>query len=192
MSDPTGVVICGAAGRMGRMLVALVTERPGLRVVGALEAPGHPAVGADAGVLAGTGALGVAVASDLAAICRREHVVVDFTVPAATLAHARLAAAAGAGLVIGTTGLSADEDRELRRLASTTRAVIAANYSVGVTVLTELVTHAARLLGEGFEAEIVEIHHHHKTDAPSGTALALGRALAAARGQDFEAVRVLG
>jgi len=176
---------------MGRMLVALASERPELRVAGALEAPGHPAVGADAGVLAGTGPLGVAVASDLAAVCRREHVVVDFTVPAATLAHARVAAAAGAGLVIGTTGLTADEDRELRRLASTTRTVIAANYSVGVTVLTELVAHAARLLDQGFEAEIVEIHHHHKKDAPSGTALALGRALAAARGQDFDAIKVL-
>ncbi len=191
MSDPTGLVVCGAAGRMGRLLVALAAERPVLRVAGAIEAAGHPALGQDAGVLAGTAPLGVAIGSDLGAVCRREHVVLDFTIPEATLAHARTAAAAGAGLVIGTTGLTPEQDRELRRVAGTTRAVITPNYSIGITVLTELVAQAARLLGDGFDAEIVETHHHHKRDAPSGTALALGRALAAARGQDFDAVKVL-
>jgi 4-hydroxy-tetrahydrodipicolinate reductase len=117
--------------------------------------------------------------------------VIDFTAPAATLAHAKVAAAAGAGLVIGTTGLEPAADRELRAVAARTRSVIAANYSVGVTVLLELVTQAARLLGESFDAEIVEVHHHHKQDAPSGTALALGRAVAAGRGQDFDTVKVL-
>ncbi len=111
--------------------------------------------------------------------------------PAATLVHARIAAAAGAGLVIGTTGLTTAEDAELRRVAATTRAVVAANYSVGVTVLAELAGLAARLLGDGFDAEIVEIHHNQKKDAPSGTALALGRAVATARGQDFDAVKTL-
>jgi 4-hydroxy-tetrahydrodipicolinate reductase len=173
------------------MLVALAADTPGLRVAGAVEASGHPSIGTDAGALAGTRPLGVAIAGDLAAVCRREHVVLDFTVPAATLAHAKVAASVGAALVIGTTGLDAREDRELRATAGTTRAVIAANYSVGVTVLAELVGHAARLLGDGFDAEIVELHHHHKADAPSGTALALGRAVAAARGQDFETAKVL-
>lgn len=191
MSEPVGIVVCGAAGRMGRLLLELAATHPGLRLAGAVEASAHPAIGQDAGLLAGGARLGVPVTGDLAAVCRREHVVVDFTVPAATLAHAAAAAAAGAGLVIGTTGLSADQDRELRRLGGATRTVIAANYSVGVTVLTELVATAARLLGEGFDAEIVEIHHHHKTDAPSGTALALGRAIAAARGQDFDRAKVL-
>src|SRR5262245_42483438 len=174
---------------MGRMLVALAAERPALRVAGAIESPGHAAIGQDAGLVAGGAKLGVAVSSDLAAICKREHVVIDFTVPVATLANATIAAAAGDGLVIGTTGLAEDQDRELRRIGATTRTVIAANYSVGVTVLAELVAAAARLLGEGFDAEIVEAHHHHKTDAPSGTALALGRAVAAARGQDFDRVK---
>jgi 4-hydroxy-tetrahydrodipicolinate reductase len=122
------VVVCGAAGRMGRMLLALAAETPGIRVAGAIEAPGHPAVGQDAGTTAGVHPLGVAIGSDLGAVCRREHVVIDFTVPAATLAHARAAAAAGAALVIGTTGLDAGEDRELRRIAAATRAVIAATY----------------------------------------------------------------
>ena len=191
MSSPVDVVVCGAAGRMGRMLIEIAAGTPELRVAGAVESPGHASVGQDAGTLAGTRALGVAIASDLARICRPEQVVIDFTVPAATLAHARVAAAAGAGLVIGTTGLTAAEDAELRGTAATTRAVIAANYSVGVTVLMELVAEAARLLGPGFDAEIVEIHHNQKKDAPSGTALALGRAVAAARGQDFDAVKTL-
>jgi 4-hydroxy-tetrahydrodipicolinate reductase len=176
---------------MGRLLVELAAATPELRVAGAIEAPGHAAIGSDAGGVAGTAALGVPVTADLSAVCRPEHVVVDFTTPAATLAHAEVAATAGAGLVIGTTGLGPDEDARLRRTAARTRAVIAANYSVGVTVLLELVARAASLLGDGFDAEIVELHHHHKRDAPSGTALALGRAIATARGQDFEAVKTL-
>jgi 4-hydroxy-tetrahydrodipicolinate reductase len=176
---------------MGRMLIELASTTPGLRVAGAIEQPGHAAVGQDAGTTAGVAALGVPIGTDLGATCRAEHVVVDFTVPAATLEHARTAASRGAGLVIGTTGLDPAQDRELREVAATTRAVIAANYSVGVTVLLELVARAASLLGEGFDAEIVEIHHHHKKDAPSGTALALGRAVATARGQDFDAAKTL-
>jgi 4-hydroxy-tetrahydrodipicolinate reductase len=191
LSEPTGIVVCGAGGRMGRMLVALARDEQGLRVAGAIEAAGSPAVGQDAGRIAGGEPLGVSVTTDLAAVCRPEHVVVDFTVPAATVAHARTASAAGAGLVVGTTGLDADEDRELRRLAGATRSVIAANYSVGVTVLTALVAEAARLLGPGFDAEIVELHHHHKRDAPSGTALALARAIATAQGRDVERVQRL-
>jgi len=176
---------------MGRMIIGLAAETAGLRVAGAVESAGHAAVGQDAGTLAGVGPLGVAVASDLSTVCRPEHVVVDFTVPAATLAHAKTAAGIGAALVIGTTGFAPAEDRELRRVAATTRAVIAANYSVGVTVLLELVGQAARLLGPDFDAEIVELHHHHKQDAPSGTALALARAVAIARGQDFDAAKTL-
>ena len=189
-SDSVPVIVCGAAGRMGRRLIALAHEAASLRVAGAVEAPGNTSIGADAGELAGLPRLGVRVVDDLAAVCRREHVVIDFTVPSSTLAHARIAAERGAGLVIGTTGLAADEARTLRETAARTRAVIAANYSVGITVLTELATLAARLLDASFEAEIVELHHHDKRDAPSGTALALGRALAAARGADFSAAAV--
>lgn len=185
------VVVCGAAGRMGRMIVGLAAESPDARVVGAIESPGHSAIGQDAGALAGVASIGVPVTDAVAAVCRPERIVIDFTVPAATLAHAKAAAAAGAGLVIGTTGFTPDEDRELRRVAGGTRAVIAANYSVGVTVLLEVVAQATKLLGPGFDAEIVELHHHHKKDAPSGTGLALGRAVAAARGQDFDRVKTL-
>jgi 4-hydroxy-tetrahydrodipicolinate reductase len=170
---------------MGRLLVALAREDARLRVAGAVEAPGHAALGRDAGELAGGGSLGVRVSDDLAAVCRQDQVVLDFTSPAAALAHARIGAERGAGLVIGTTGLDAEQQKALLAAAARTRAVIAPNMSVGVTVLTELVSVAARLLDASFETEIVELHHHAKKDAPSGTALALGRAAAAARGQDF-------
>jgi 4-hydroxy-tetrahydrodipicolinate reductase len=189
-SNAIPIVVCGAAGRMGRRLIALGCETTGLRVSGAIEAPGHPAVGSDAGELAGVGRLGVAVSDDLSTLCGPEQVVIDFTIPSSTLTHARIAAERGAGLVIGTTGLTSDETRTLRTTAGRTRTVLAANYSVGVTVLTEVVHLAARLLDASFEAEIVEMHHHDKRDAPSGTALALGRAVAAARQLDFDTAAV--
>ncbi|MCW5892825.1 MAG: 4-hydroxy-tetrahydrodipicolinate reductase [bacterium] len=191
-SEPVGIVVCGAAGRMGRLLVALGSQDPSLRVAGAVEAPAHALLGSDAGAVAGVGPLGIALVDALAPVCRPEHVIVDFTgVPAATLANARLAAERGAGLVVGTTGFTAAEDAELRGLATRTRSVVAANFSVGVTVLLALVAQAATLLDGSFESEIVELHHDRKKDAPSGTALALGRAVAAARGQDFASAAVL-
>jgi 4-hydroxy-tetrahydrodipicolinate reductase len=176
---------------MGRLIVALAREDASFRVAGAIEAPAHAAVGRDAGELAGGAPLGVRIGDDLGAACAADHVVLDFTTPAATLAHVRVAAGRGAGLVVGTTGFSAEQERELRGLAARTRTVLAPNMSVGVTVLLELVGVAARLLDPTYEAEIVEIHHHAKKDAPSGTALALGRAVAAARGQDFARAGVL-
>ena len=190
MSDALHVIVCGAAGRMGRTIVALVRDASDLRLAAAIEAAGNATLGRDAGELAGGAPLGVTISADLAGACRAEHVVVDFSAPAATVAHARIAAERGAGLVVGTTGLTVEEDRELRAHAGRTRAVIAANMSVGVTLLTRLVAVAAAKLPD-FDAEIVELHHHHKKDAPSGTALALGRAIAAARQQDFGATAVL-
>lgn len=171
---------------MGSLLLGLARADDRFAIAGAVEAPGHAAIGRDAGEVAGVGPFGVRVAGDLEGVCQAGQVVLDFTTPAATLAHARVAAARGASLVIGTTGLSDPEARELRAVAAQTRAVIAANFSVGVTVLGELVARAARLLDASFEAEIVELHHHAKQDAPSGTALALGRRIATERGQEFE------
>jgi len=191
LPEPLGLIVCGAAGRMGRLLVALARDDPRLRVAGAIEAPAHPAVGRDAGELAGGAPLGIRVGDDLARSCAREHVVLDFTMPAATLAHVRVAAERGAGLVVGTTGFSAEQRGELLALAARTRTVFAPNMSVGVTVLTELVAAAARLLDASFEAEVVEIHHHAKKDAPSGTALALAQTVATARGLDFTQSAVL-
>jgi 4-hydroxy-tetrahydrodipicolinate reductase len=187
LSDDVGLVVCGAAGRMGRLVIALGRDEPGLRIAGAVEAPGHPGLGQDAGAVADGRPAGLPIQEDLAAIVRREHVVVDFTgAPDATVRHAALAVERGAALVVGTTGFDARQREELGALATRTRSVVAANFSVGVTVLSELVTLAARLLDATFEAEIVELHHHAKKDAPSGTALALGRAVATARRLDFD------
>jgi 4-hydroxy-tetrahydrodipicolinate reductase len=192
LSEPAvAVVVCGAAGRMGRLILALARDDARFRVAGAVEMQGHPSVGQDAGALAGGAPLGVRVHDDVAAVCRPEHVVLDFTAPAAALRHARCAVEHGAGLVVGTTGLTTAQADELRALGARTRTVLAANMSVGVTVLAEAVRLAARLLDRTFEAEIVELHHHAKKDAPSGTALALGRAVAEARGQDFDGTAVL-
>jgi 4-hydroxy-tetrahydrodipicolinate reductase len=193
LSDTTGIIVCGAAGRMGRLLVALAREEQDLRIAGAIEASGHPQVGDDAGAVAGGAPLGLSIADDLSRGLRAQHVVLDFTgVPDAAVRHAALAVERGAALVVGTTGFDARQREELTALATRTRSVVAANFSVGVTVLTEVVALTARLLDRRFETEIVELHHHAKTDAPSGTALALGRAIATARGLDFEESARLG
>ena len=176
----TSVIVCGAAGRMGRLLVQLVAAEPEARLVAAVEASDHPALGRDAGEVAGVPALGVRLASDYSPT--PDTVTLDFTAPEAALAHMEAAAKAGAAIVVGTTGLSADQRARAEELARRTRAVIAPNMSVGVAVLEGLVTAATRALGDGFDAEIVEIHHRLKRDAPSGTALRLGEVLAQARG----------
>jgi 4-hydroxy-tetrahydrodipicolinate reductase len=185
------IVVCGAAGRMGRAITALVAQEPTAVLAAAVEVAGHPALGQDAGVLAGVAPLGVALTADYAAAAAPDTVTLDFTAAPAAVAHLRLAAANGAGIVIGTTGFSADEQRELDALATRTRCVIAANMSIGVNVLLQLVERAAAGLGDAFDPEIVEIHHRMKVDAPSGTALALGRAVAAGLGRDFDQVKRL-
>ena len=189
MSVP--MIVCGAAGRMGRALTALIHADPGAHLHAGIEAVGHPALGQDAGTLAGTAPLGVPLTHDYARAATSGTVTLDFTVAAAAVEHLRVAVANGAGIVIGTTGYSADEQRELDRLAPRTRCVVAANMSVGVNVLLKLVEAGAAALGDGFDAEIVEIHHRMKVDAPSGTALALGRAVAAGLGRDFDASKRL-
>lgn len=177
----TPIVVCGAAGRMGRLLVQLVLEEPSARLAAAVEAPGHPAVGRDAGEVAGLPAAGVAITDRYAPSA--DSVTLDFTSPAATLEHLATAAAAGAAIVVGTTGLSPDERARAGALAAKTRAVIAANMSVGVAVLERLVDAAVRALGPSFDVEITEIHHRLKKDSPSGTALALAEVAAAAQGR---------
>lgn len=181
-----GLVVCGAAGRMGRAIIGLIAAEPGARLRAAIETTGHPALGQDAGVLAGVAPLAVPVTADYTAAATADTVTLDFTAPAATLEHLRAAVGAGAGIVIGTTGFSAAEQLELDDLAPRTRSVVAANMSVGVNVLLTLVERAAAALGDAFDPEIVEMHHRQKVDAPSGTALALARAVAAGLGRDFE------
>ncbi len=189
MSVP--LIVCGAAGRMGRALVRLAHESPEAHLHAAVETPGHPSIGADAGALAGIGDIGVAIGQSYDAVAIPASVALDFTAPAASLAHLRTAAEHGAGIVIGTTGFSAEERKELLAMAVRTRTVIAANMSVGVNVLLKLVAAASAALSPDFDAEIVEMHHRNKVDAPSGTALALARAVAEASGRDLERTAVM-
>ncbi len=179
------IVVCGAGGRMGRLIVGLVRDARDCELAAAVEVEGHPAIGRDAGELAGGAALGVPVTSDYDAAAAPDTVTLDFTTAAAAMQHLRSAAARGAGIVIGTTGFTAAEADEARTLAERTRTIIAANMSIGVNVLLKLVADAARLLGPGFDPEISEIHHRMKVDSPSGTALALARALADPLGRDL-------
>jgi 4-hydroxy-tetrahydrodipicolinate reductase len=180
------LVVCGAAGRMGRLIVELVRSSPEAVLAAAVEAEGHPAVGRDAGEVAGGAPLGVAIGADYAAAAAPDTVTLDFTVAPAALAHLRVAADKGAAIVVGTTGFTPNEAREAQALAEKTRAIIAANMSAGVNVLLKLVADAARLLGPSFDPEISEIHHRLKVDAPSGTAVALARAIAGPTGRNVE------
>jgi 4-hydroxy-tetrahydrodipicolinate reductase len=188
----TRIVVCGAAGRMGRLLVAQTHRRPDTALAGAVETPDSAALGTDAGELAGVGPLGVPVTDDLRRVVAPETVVVDFTVPQASLDHLRTSVAAGAAIVIGTTGFPAAVEGEMRALAPRTRTVMAPNMSVGVNVLLGAVRHVARALGSGFDVEVVELHHRFKRDAPSGTALALAGAAAGALGRPFPECAVFG
>jgi 4-hydroxy-tetrahydrodipicolinate reductase len=176
---------------MGRMVVSVITATDGCELAGATEAPGSEHLGADAGALAGVGDNGVALTDDTAAMFAGVDAVIDFTVPVATSTHAQIAAAAGCALVAGTTGLDDDNRAVLEAAAASVPVVWAPNMSAGVNLLFAVTQQVARALGEDFDIEIVEMHHRHKVDAPSGTALGLGEAAAAGRGVDFDAVKVL-
>lgn len=181
------VAVIGAAGRMGRMLVNQVIADSTTVLSGALEVPGCPLLGQDAGLVAGAGASGICICSDVAEVLRCSDAVIDFSAPAATMALAPLAAAAGVSLAIGTTGLTPENKQELARLArGGAKIVCAPNMSVGVNLLFALCAKVASLLGEDYDIEVVEMHHNKKKDAPSGTAERLGEILAAARGLDYQ------
>ncbi len=187
MSDlKIGVVGCG--GRMGQTLVRIVTETEGGALAGASEVPDHPAIGKDAGALAGLDPLGVAISDDPAAVFDACDVVIDFTVPAASARHAHLAFETKTALVLGTTGLDRDQAERVEEAAAAAAVVWAPNMSLGVNILFALTERVARALGDDWDIEIVEMHHKHKVDAPSGTALGLGRAAAAGRGVDLDTV----
>jgi 4-hydroxy-tetrahydrodipicolinate reductase len=176
------LVVVGAAGRMGRMLIRAVAEAQGCRLVGAIEREGSTALGHDAGLLAGTGLLEVDVTDDPLPVFAQADGVLDFTAPAATTAFAALAAQARIVHVIGTTGLGDADFTKLEAAARHARIVQSGNMSLGVNLLAGLVRKVAATLGEDFDIEILEMHHRMKVDAPSGTALLLGEA--AAQGRD--------
>ncbi len=179
------VIVTGASGRMGRMLVRAVAEFPEAELAGASERSGSGFVGGDAGKAAGIGALGVILTDDIST-CPGADVLIDFTTPEACLAHARFAADQKMRMVIGTTGHSAEQLQALKHTLHACPVVMAANFSVGVNLALQLIRQAAHVLGPEYDAEVLEAHHRYKVDAPSGTALAMGRSIACGRGVDFE------
>ena len=184
----TQIGVVGCSGRMGRTVLRVLAATPACAIAGGSEAPGSPAVGEDLGALAGLGPLGLTVGDDAAALFSACDVVVDFTAPAASVAHAEMAAQGGIALVVGTTGLDAAQLAAIGRAAAGAAIVQAPNMSLGVNVLLALVERAASVLDADYDIEVVEMHHRHKVDAPSGTALALGRAAATGRTVDLNAV----
>ncbi len=179
------LAIMGAAGRMGRELVRAVAEMPGCAIAGGTEAEGSAFIGEDIGALAGLAPLGVAVTDDPVPLIAAADGILDFTVPAATTDFARLAAQARIVHVIGTTGLAADDEEKIAAAARHATIVKAGNMSLGVNLLVALTRRVAQALDEDFDIEVVEMHHRHKVDAPSGTALMLGQAAAGGRGVEL-------
>jgi 4-hydroxy-tetrahydrodipicolinate reductase len=188
----TDLVVGGAAGRMGTRIVALLGEAPGLRLVAALEAPGHRMLGRDAGEVAGAGRLGVSIGADAGAALTRDRLLVEFSVPEASLEHLRLVADAGARAVIGTTGFSAAQREQIAALARRAAILVAPNMSVAVTLAFKVLAIMAKALGDDYDVEITEIHHRFKKDAPSGTAVRMAEVVAEALGRDLEQVGVYG
>ena len=175
------IAIAGAAGRMGRTLTRIASETSGIEIVGGLESRGSPQVGSDMGELAGIGKLGVKVSNDPALLLAEVDGVIDFTVPAATVGLSEIAAQRRLVHVIGTTGLSEADEGKIKAAARHARIVKSGNMSMGVNLLAALVERAAKSLPD-YDIEVLEMHHRNKVDAPSGTALLLGKA--AAKGRD--------
>jgi 4-hydroxy-tetrahydrodipicolinate reductase len=186
------VVVAGAGGRMGGRLVSLIKESKTLELAGAIEKKGHPAVGQDAGQVAGCGPLAIPISDDLSAIADRADVLIEFTAPEATLAHLDIMAARKKAAVIGTTGLSSRQMDEVRTKTKSIPCVFAPNMSVGVNLMLKVIAEMARTLGADYDIEVTEAHHRLKKDAPSGTALKIAQVLAEATGGDLEKVAAYG
>jgi 4-hydroxy-tetrahydrodipicolinate reductase len=185
MSDMR-LIVAGAGGRMGRALTRVIAETEGAVLTGALEAPGSELLGKDAGTLAGLPANGVMLSADLWSLSKDADGILDFTVPGATIANVAIAAQRGLVHVIGTTGLSASDNAVIKSVTSQAVVVQSGNMSLGVNLLAALVKRVAQSLDDGFDIEILEMHHRAKIDAPSGTALLLGEAAAAGRKIDLD------
>jgi 4-hydroxy-tetrahydrodipicolinate reductase len=177
---------------MGSTVVRLVHENGAMKVVGAIEFRGSPQLDKDAGEVAGVGRIGVPITAELSPLLKGEVVVIEFSTPDATLEHARLAAEKKIPIVIGTTGCDEKQLDEIKTLARETPILLSANMSLGVNLLVSLLGRVAKILGDDYDVEIIEAHHRFKKDAPSGTALAMGRAIAEALNRDLANVAVSG
>ena len=179
-------VVTGAGGRMGGRIITLISAAKDIRVVGAVEQEGHALIGKDVGEALGLGATGVRIDDDLGACIEKGDVVIDFTNHEASLGHLELAAKKNRAIVIGSTGFTAEEMKKAARLAKKARCVLAPNMSVGVNVLFKVLDDVARILGDEYDVEIVEAHHHLKKDAPSGTAMKMAQIVAKALKRDLD------
>jgi 4-hydroxy-tetrahydrodipicolinate reductase len=186
------IAVCGAAGRMGKRILALAHEHPDMEISGALEWSGSPFQGSDAGEVAGIGRLGVPITGDVSEVLKGCDVLVDFSSPDSSVANIKAAAAAGKAIVVGTTGFSEAQKKEISQFAVKTRCLVAPNMSMGVNVLFNLVEIVARALGDAYDVEIIEAHHKLKKDAPSGTADKLAQIIAEALGRNLAEAGVYG
>jgi len=192
MSDIIRLAVLGAGGRMGRAVISLALDDDRFELTGVHSRAGSEYIGQDAAVLAGRPPIGIPVHDALDAVLRTADVAIDFTRPEFTLEIATHCAAAGCALVSGTTGMNPDQRRQLENVAEKLPVFWAPNMSIGVNLLLAALELVATKAGDDYDAEIVEAHHRHKVDAPSGTALALGEALAAARGEPLDALAEYG
>jgi len=183
-------IVTGAAGRMGRRIMEILVETRLADVSAATEAPGHDTIGMDVGDFMGLGKKGAVISDDLGKIISKGDVVIDFTFPEVSMGHLRIAAKAGKAIVIGSTGFSEEQMKEIRKLSKKTPVVLAPNMSVGVNLLLKVLGQIASVLDEDYDIDIVETHHRHKKDAPSGTALKMAQVVAAARGKNLDKVGV--
>lgn len=188
----TRIAITGAAGRMGRALIEATLQAEGLELAVALERPGSSVIGADAGEVAGIGKLGVMIGDDLATVTAQFDVLIDFTRPEVTSGNLAICHRASKRIVIGTTGFSEEQKQAIRDASREIGVVFAPNMSVGVNLCLKLLDMAARVMGEYTDIEIIEAHHRHKVDAPSGTALRMGEVVASALGRDLKDCAVYG
>ncbi len=186
------VVIIGVCGRMGRCITRCITQQTDMRLVGAIQYPSHPHIGSDAGVVAGIGDIGVAIADELDDVLEDADVVIEFSKPKATLGYLRQIVNTDKAIVIGTTGFIDDELATLKELASQTRCVMAPNMSLGVNVMIQALDLIAKALGDDYNIEVIEAHHNHKADSPSGTAFRLTETVTTALGRDLDEVGIYG
>ena len=183
-------IVAGAAGRMGKKVIGMICQSEGITLAGAFEHPENPFVNRDAGQVAGLGDTGIKIAGSLEDVLDQGEVVIDFTLPEATMQNMRTASSRGLSMVIGTTGFTSENLLEIRERTKTIPCVMAPNMSVGINVMFRIAAEMAKFLGEDYDIEILEAHHRLKRDAPSGTALRLAGILAESRGRDLEKVAV--
>ena len=187
-----GIIVCGAGGRMGGAVIRAVQQSEPVKLVAALDRPGSLRIGKDAGEISGIGNIGISVSDRIVPALKPNSVIIDFTSPEASLGYLKEAAKHRIPIVVATTGFDAKQLSVIKRFASRTPTLLSANTSLGVNVLVSLLGKAAKMLGDDYDVEIVEAHHRFKKDAPSGTALALGRSVASALNRDLDKVGING